>query len=88
MIKNSRSLPQNKALFGSDKLLKFLYFAQKSVPVIWTLSLQIEGTIMTRRLRGTYWNLEPVVSVAKDGVAMPGSHGVAMRVARASMAAS
>ena len=31
---NSRSLPQNKALFDSDQLVKFVIFAQKNVPTI------------------------------------------------------
>ena len=48
MIKNSRSLPQNKASFGSDLLAKFCYFVRKSVLMIAALSSQMDGTISKR----------------------------------------
>ena len=34
MSMNLISLPQTKALFGFDQLVKFVVFAQKSVPTI------------------------------------------------------
>ena len=36
-----------------------------------------EGSIVMRTSRGTYWNLELTVGVAKDGNVMPRSHGLA-----------
>ena len=49
----SGSLPQNKALLGSDQLSKFCHFARKHVPLIRAFSSQMEGTITTRRSKGT-----------------------------------
>ena len=65
------------APFSLDVLAKFCYFEQKSVPTIRILSYRIEGTIMTRKLRGTYWNLEPTMGVAGDSGATAASHDVA-----------
>ena len=53
IINNSRSLPQNKALFGSDLPKKFRHFAQKNVPIILSLSSRRDDTIMMKRLRGS-----------------------------------
>ena len=47
---NSASLPQNKALFGSNPFVKFL-IAQKYVPMISALSSETEGSILKRELR-------------------------------------
>ena len=74
---NSRSLPQNKAMFDSDPLTKFVFSTRESVSMIWALSSQIEGTIVTRRSRGTCWNLEPAVGVDGNGSATLGSRGLA-----------
>ena len=71
---NSRSLPQNKPLFGSDQLAKFVVFAHKSVSTIQVLSSQIEGIIMMRRPRGIGWHLETAVGMAKYGGTMSWSH--------------
>ena len=47
---NSRSLPQNKALFGLDLLAKFalffFFFLQKCMPKIRALSSRMKGTIL------------------------------------------
>ena len=72
-----RSLPQNKALIGSDQLSKLRHFAWKSVPTIRTLSSRTDGTIATRRSRGTCWDLEMEVDAAEDGGAMAASRGLA-----------
>ena len=76
---NSRSLPQNKAPFSSDQLAKFVVFGRQSVPMTLALSLRTEDTIVTRRSRGTCWDLEPVVGVARDSGATLGNHGLATR---------
>ena len=48
---NSRSLPQNMALFGSDQLVKFTVFVLKCMPMIWALSSGTEVIILTSRSR-------------------------------------
>ena len=53
MSKDSRSLPQNKALVGSDQLSKFCQFAHKSIPMIQALSSRTKVTIIMRMSRGT-----------------------------------
>ena len=45
---DSRVLPQNKALVGSDQLSKFHHFARKSMSTIQALLLWTEGSIVTR----------------------------------------
>ena len=47
---NSRSLPQNKTLFGLDQLAKCVASAQKSMPTIQALSSRTEGTLLKRKL--------------------------------------
>ena len=54
MSTNSRSLPQNKAPFGWDSLANLL-IVWKYVPTIQAFSLEIEGTILKKELRWTYW---------------------------------
>ena len=83
-----RLLHQNKISVGSDQLSKFHYFAQKSVPTIRQLLLQMEGTITMRKLRETYWDLEPAMGVAEDGSATAARHDVAKRVARSATTAN
>ena len=51
MSMNSRSLQHNNAPFGSDPLVKFAIFAQKSTLRIQALSVGVEGIILKRRLR-------------------------------------
>ena len=65
---DSRSLSQNKALFGSDLLTKFWHFARINVSTIRTLLSWMEGTIKTKWSRGMDWHLEMAVGVAGDGV--------------------
>ena len=48
---NSRSLPKNKTLFGSDLLVKFFIFAQKYMSMIRTLSSEMGDIILKRRPR-------------------------------------
>ena len=43
---------------------------------------------MMRRLKGTCWDLEQVVGMARDGDTTPGSHDMATLVVRAATAAS
>ena len=56
MSMNSRSLPQNKVMFGSDPLAKFILFVQKCMLIIRVLSLGTESTILMRRLRWSCWH--------------------------------
>ena len=76
---NLRSLPQNKTPFGSDSLTKFVIFAQKNVLTIRVFSSRIQGIIVTRRSRETYWDLETVVKVAGDDGANSDSHDLPTR---------
>ena len=55
---NSRSLPQNKALFCSYQLAMSL-FARKCVQTILSLSLENGSTILKRELRWVGWDQEP-----------------------------
>ena len=74
VIKNLRSLPQNKASFSSDQLENFHHFPWKSVSMIRSLLSWTEGTIMMRRLKGTYWDQEPLSKVAGDRCEEWGTH--------------
>ena len=56
--------PQNKALFGSYLLAKFL-IAWKCVPTIRPLSSKIEGTILKSELRWMGWDPEPLPKLAE-----------------------
>ena len=67
-----RSFSQNKALVGSDQLLKFCHFAWKSVPTMQTLSWQMKGTIRTKGQED--W-LAPTLA-AKTGLRTTGSHNL------------
>ena len=71
---DSRSLPQNKALFGSNLLAKFCHLAWKNVQTIWTLSSRTEDTIMMRRPRGIDWHPNWPPKLAREWKGMVGSH--------------
>ena len=68
---NSRSLPQNKTLFGSDPLAKFVVFVQKYVPTIWALSSRIEGTILKNKLTWVDWHPIWPSKLARECCALP-----------------
>ena len=63
---NLGSLPQNKALFGSDLFAKFL-FARKYVPMIRALSSGNEDTILKRSSRWIRCHLVSLSKTAKGG---------------------
>ena len=62
---NLRLLPQNKALFGSDPLAKFVIFVQKYVLTIWPLSSETDSTILKKELRKIGWDPELVMKMAR-----------------------
>ena len=62
---NSRLLPQNKALFGSDPLAKFVIFVQKYVLTIRPLSSETDSTILKKELRKIGWDPELVMKMAR-----------------------
>ena len=66
--------PQNKALFVSNQLTKFVIFARKSVLIIQTLSSRMEGIIVMRRPRETSWNPVWLSKLAKEQWSTMGSH--------------
>ena len=65
MISNTRSLPQNKALFGSD-LSTFRQFARKKRVANPSTFIANGGTITKRRLRKIDLSQEPPSKVAED----------------------
>ena len=68
---NSRSLPQNEALFGSDSLAKFATFVQKSMSMIWALSSRTEGTILTKRPCWAWWHQRSPSKWPKKAISLP-----------------
>ena len=80
---NSKSLPQNKALFGSKQLANFFIFVLKCVPTIRALSSAMEGTILNRRWRKACWDQEPSSNLLEDGVSPPWRINFAMSQSRA-----
>ena len=85
---NSRLLPQNKIPFGLDLLAKFIVFAHKCTLEIRILLSRTEGTIVRRLSRGTCWDREQPVRVARDGGTLLGGRGLATRVECATTSAS
>ena len=75
MIKNLRSLPEDKTSFGTDQLSKFDILSRKVCLTIRPLSSQTEGTFTILRLKATCWNQEWLPKVAGDGGSKPSSLG-------------
>ena len=73
---DSRSLPQNRAPFGSNQLSKFCYFAWKYASLIRALSSWTKGTIMTRRPQGIDLHPKPSSKVAGEGGSTSWVHGL------------
>ena len=67
-IKNSRSVSQNNAPFGSNQLSKFCHFSWKCVLSIQVFSSRTEGTITMRRPKGIDWHPRMAMGVVGDGV--------------------
>ena len=58
---------KNKVLFGLDPLAKYVVFARKCMPMIWTPSSRMEGTILKRNLSWAFWHRDWSVGWPKNG---------------------
>ena len=67
---NLGSLPRNKTLFYSVLLIKFSFLAQKCVPIIRVLSLEMEGTILKKEFRQMCWDPKLEVKVVAADMSM------------------
>ena len=79
---NLRPLPQNEALFRSDQLENFVVFVQKYMLMIQALSLGMEDTILTRRLRWTCVHPVSPSKLAEECRAFPDHTSATVHVRR------